>query len=67
MHVDAFAMVNDERPRVVNAMHMVGMRMRQDDGVEMIDIRRQQLLAHVGRHVDEHAGHASLALALDQQ
>ena len=50
------------RPKLVDAVAMVAMRMGDDDAVEAADVRREQLLAKVRPAIDQQA----LAGAFDQ-
>src|SRR5262249_42508502 len=49
--------------KIIDSMQMIGMGMGQDDRVETVDLGGKQLLAQIGRGVDQHG----LAAALDQQ
>ena len=42
-----------DHPQIVDAMQMVGMRMGQQDGIQPRDTGVQQLLAQIGRGVDQ--------------
>ncbi len=58
VHVDrhALAMADDQRPQVVDAVALVGVLMGQQDGVQPVDPGGQQLVAHVGRGIDQDHG-----------
>ena len=56
-----------EGPQIVDAVGVVGMRMGHQDAVEPLDAGLDQLLAQVGRGVDEDRGRAAAAEALDQR
>ena len=65
--VEARPARDHERANIIDAMGVVGMRMREDDGVEPAHLGVEELLAQIRRGVDEN-GHRSLALArLEEQ
>src|SRR5262249_6711260 len=43
------------RAQIVDAVHMVGVAVRQDDGIDRAKVRRQELLAQIGRCIDQDA------------
>ena len=53
--VDAAALVDEQRPQIVDAVRVVGMFMRDQHAVEPVDLGVEQLLAQVRRAVDQHA------------
>ncbi|OIQ73337.1 hypothetical protein GALL_450290 [mine drainage metagenome] len=63
----AFARVEHDLAQIVDAMHMVGVGMGVNHCVQFADARVKQLVAHVGRGVDQHAGGARVGVTLDQQ
>ena len=42
-----------ERPKIVDAVHMVGVVVRHDDRIETVDAGIEELMAHVGAAVDQ--------------
>ena len=55
VHIDRNAPARAQRqgPQVIDAMRVVGVVVRVDDGVDCAHLRGQQLLAQIGRRVDE--------------
>ena len=60
VHVHVETAVHDQakRPQIVDAMGVIGVRMAQKDTVEPLDAGLEQLLAQVGRSVDQDSGRA---------
>ncbi len=67
MDVDALPLVQEQCAQVVDAMGVVGVLVGVEDRIQPVDLGRQQLLAQVGRRIDQDAGHAAAFAALDQQ
>ena len=69
VRVDGNAALGDEEhpPQVVDAVRVVGVRVREEYAVDVLDARGQQLLAQVGGCVDQHGRAPLLAEPLDQQ
>ena len=66
--VDLAAPVQKERAEVIDAVSMVGMLVGVEDAVEPIDLGVEELLAQVGRRVDQHPREPAVAAApLDEQ
>jgi hypothetical protein len=63
----AAAGVEHDLPQVIDAMHMVRMRMGIDNRIKCADPGIQQLLAHVRRGVDQNACCSIIGAALHQQ
>ena len=53
--------------QIVDAVRMVGVGVRVEHAVNVLDASRQQLLARVGRGIDENGGAAPFAEALDEE
>ena len=66
MHVQGAAHGQAKRPQIVDAVRVVGVGMAQKDAVEPLDLGVDQLLAQIGRRVDEDRGRAFGAEALDK-
>src|SRR5262249_8589074 len=64
---DALAAVDEEPAQVVDAVGMIGMLVRVEDGLERVDLGVEELFAQIRRRVDQHPGGADGAAALDQQ
>ncbi len=62
---DAAALVQHHRAQIVDAMGLVGVLMRQEHRVDVVDLAVDQLLAQVGRGVDHDPRGAVLRRALD--
>ena len=56
-----------DRTQIVDAMGLVGMLMGQKHRVEMVDVGVDQLLAQVGRGVDQDSRHSAIPGPLDEQ
>src|SRR5436190_7646883 len=66
--VEPSAAMDEERTQVVNAMRMVGMIVRIENGVQPVHAGIKQLFAQIRRGVDQNAGFAAaLVCALDQK
>ena len=52
---NALAHVNNDRAQIIHAVGLVGMFMRQEHRVDVIDVGGKQLLAQIGRGVDHDA------------
>ena len=65
--VDLAAVVDEQRPQIVDAVGMVGVLMGEQDAVQPVDLGVQKLFAQVRRAVDQNARHAVGAGALDQE
>ena len=63
----ARALVHHDLAQIVDAMHMIGVRMGVDHSVKRADVGVQQLVVHVGGGVDQHAGDCRALDPLDQQ
>lgn len=63
--VDAAALVDEQRPQIVEAVRVVGVFMRDQDTVDPVDMGADQLLAQVRAGVDKNARHAVGAGALN--
>ena len=59
--------MDDQRAQVVDPMGVVGMLVGEQHGVEPVHVGVEQLLAQVGRGVDQDAGHAVAVPLLHQQ
>ncbi len=66
MHIEGAAHGEAKRPQIVYAMRVVGVRMAQKDAVEALDLGADQLLAQIGRGVDQHRCRAIGAEALEE-
>ena len=64
--LDAAALVDEERAQIVDAVGMVGMLMRDQHAVEPVDFGIEQLLAKIGRAVDQNARAAPCANSFHQ-
>src|SRR5215831_947201 len=66
--VDASPAVEDEPAQIVDAMGVVGMFVRDQNAIEPVDIGVEELLAEIGRGIDQDPrASAFLVAALDQQ
>ena len=59
-------MIRIEGPEIVDAVRVVGVRMGHQDAVEPLDAGLDQLLAQIGRRVDEDSGRAAGPEALEE-
>ena len=66
MDVDGAAHEQAERPEIVDAVRVIGVGMTQKDGVEPLHVGVKQLLAQIGRGVDENRCRALRPEALDE-
>ena len=68
IHVDrhAPAHVNYERPQIIDSMGVVGVFMRQQDGIQADHACVKQLRAQVWRGVDQNARRAARSRPFDQ-
>jgi len=64
---DALAPVDEQAAQVVDAVGVVGVLVGIEHGVEPIDVSVEQLLAQIGRRIDQDAGDAGAGAALDQK
>ena len=55
MDVDQLALLQPVAAQIVDAVDMVGMRMRVDHGVDALDVRRQHLCSEIRSGVDDDA------------
>ena len=53
IEIDAAPLHDDERPDFIDAMRMIGMGMGQQDRVEPIDAKIEQLGAQIRPHIDQ--------------
>ena len=53
-------LTNRQRTQVVDAVHVIGMGMGEEHGIDPVDSRRHQLQAQLGRRVDQQARVARL-------
>ena len=53
--VDAAALVHKQRAQIVDAVGVIGMLVGEQYAIEPVDLRLEQLLAAVGRAVDQDA------------
>ena len=60
------AQVKDDLAQIIDAMHVVGMRMGIDHRIQCADTGIQKLVAHVGRGVDQDPRYTLAALAFHQ-
>ena len=60
-------MLHGKRAQIVDAMGVVGVLVRVQHAVEPIDLGIDELLAQIGRGVDQHAGAPVRAGPLDQE
>jgi len=69
VHIDvhAAALVHKQRPQIVDAVGVVGMLVGEQHAVEPVDLRLEQLLAAVGRAVDQNARNAAGGIAAFHQ
>ena len=58
--VDQLALLQPVAAQIVDAVDVVGMRMRVDHRVDALDVRRQHLLAEIRAGVDDDAGDAAV-------
>jgi hypothetical protein len=58
--------MDDEGTKVIDAMRVVRMLVREEHGVEAPHAGVEKLLPKVGRGIDQHGGRAAVAHALDQ-
>ncbi len=65
--IDAAPPLDEERAQVVDAVGVVGVLVGIEHRIEPIDLGSQQLLAQVGRGIDQDTGDARAIAALDQQ
>src|SRR5262245_28364875 len=65
--VDPPPPVEEEPAQVVDAVGMIGVLVGEEHGVQPVDLGVEQLLAQVGRGVDQHAGNAHPVAPLHQQ
>jgi len=68
IEIQAPPAMNIERAQIIDPVGVVGVLVGEKDAVEPIDIGIKQLLAQIGRRVDQHAGAAAIvAGTLDQE
>ena len=67
IHLDALFHDEGQRAQIVDAVGLVGMGMRHQHAVEWRHARGQQLLAHIGRGVDQHRGFAPRRTSSEQR
>ena len=60
VEIEALPAMNVKRAQIIDPVGVVGVRVGEEDAVEPIDIGVEQLLAQIGRRVDEHAGAAAV-------
>ena len=67
--IDAAATVERDHTQIVDTVALVGMVMRHQHAVDPIDVCVKQLVAHVGRCIDQHRGLLAFVLIplLDEQ
>jgi len=54
----ALAIMEIEYPQLIDSMSVIGMFMREEYRIEVIDLCRQHLLAKIGRCINEDSRHA---------
>ena len=65
--VDAATPVERHQAQIVDAVHVIGMVVGVEHAIDPTDAGVEQLLAEVGRGVDQDRGVAARAVAFDQQ
>ena len=60
-------MLYEETAQVVDAVGVVGVLVGEEHRVEAVDLGVKQLLAQIGRGIDQDAGDAAAVTPLDQQ
>src|SRR5260370_39770893 len=65
--IDSAPMLDDQRTEIVDAMRVVGMGVGEEYGIERIHFGIEQLLAQIGRRIDQDSRDAGPTAALDQK